>query len=133
MPGHNLHSDYDPSVSGQTGFEYRFVPRWALETVLGFDNFDGEGTKSDLLIGRLAANPKFYAWLGGAVQVGLFAGPELSFVEGDGVNFGFDAGAMVEYRINKEWSVELQGAFHQHVTDNYKSYGTSAVQLRYRF
>ena len=129
----SLGNSYDSLTSYQVGFEYRFNYNLSLESTLGLDQFKGnQPTIDDLNIGRLAVNAKYYPIIG-TFQLSGFAGPEIYYVESDGLRGGVNLGATFEYRLTTQWSLEASGALHKMFIGDDLYYSTVGAQLRYRF
>jgi hypothetical protein len=130
VPHGTFDTTYDGNFSLQAGAEYMLTKQVSVEGVFGYDRFSNT---PDLKVVHLSARGKVYASLANP-RIAVFAGVGAYFFDPGDTHVGVNAGAVAEFKIAPQWSVEATYTLHNVSTPSSAS-RFSAIQggVRYRF
>jgi hypothetical protein len=134
FPNGNFNTFFDPGISAQLGFEYRFTNRISAEGTFGYERFQAAFAPAHLNMLRGSGNLKFYPVIG-TFQFGVFGGGGVyHFDSGGGTHGGLNIGAVGEFRLNTTFSLESIYNFHTVFTSGTNvHYSTVQGGVRFRF
>ena len=132
IPHGSLGNSFDGGVSAMLDLGYRYTRSWSAELLLGYHEFDKQGSGNDFYWRHTSLNGKYSYPIGifriyGNAGLGWYS-PEL----GDS-GMGWNAGAGVSYPFDNRISADIGYNYHRVTENDFDEFSSINLGIRYAF